>query len=168
MRSPSAGRAAALALRTKGHIHQQACRKCGHRNAAFRDDVAFDELARSAPATALVDAARSGTGRVADTFRDAHAHAAKSCDACHAPGACEVEVVLDHAAKVLVLSLVWSSTDHNGDDVAALKEAIVRLEDEIGALQAIDEQLRLQEERAAARGREHCSCFWQPRGLGSC
>ena len=55
-----------------------------------------------------------------------------------------------------------------GDDVAALKEAIVRLEDEIGALQAIDEQLRLQEERAAARGREHCSCFWQPRGLGSC
>ena len=35
-----------------------------HRNADFRDDVAFDELARSAPAAALVHAALSGTGRV--------------------------------------------------------------------------------------------------------
>ena len=42
------------------------------------------------------------------------------------------------------------------------------LEDEIGHLQAIDEQLRLQEEHAAARGREHCSCFWQPKALGGC
>ena len=54
------------------------------------------------------------------------------------------------------------------DDVAALKESIVALEDEIGHLQAIDEQLRLQEEHAAARGREHCSCFWQPKPLGGC
>ena len=69
-------RAAALALRTRGHIHQQACRKCGHRNADFRDDVAFDELARSAPAAALVHAARSDGGSVADVFREAHAHAA--------------------------------------------------------------------------------------------
>ena len=53
-------------------------------------------------------------------------------------------------------------------DVAALKESIVALEDEIGHLQAIDEQLRLQEEHAAARGREHCSCFWQPKPLGGC
>ena len=111
---------AASALRTKGHIHQRACVKCGKRNEDFREDVAFDELARSAPATALVDAARSGTGRVADTFRDAHAHAAKSCDACHAPAACEVDVILDHAAKALVLSLAWYSTDQEGDDVAAL------------------------------------------------
>ena len=119
-------RGAALALRTRGHIHQQACRKCGHRNADFRDDVAFDELARSAPAAALVHAARSGTGRVADTFRDAHAHAAKSCDACHAPAACEVDVILDHAAKALVLSLAWYSTDQEGDDVAALLELVWR------------------------------------------
>ena len=100
--------------------------KCGKRNEDFREDVAFDELARSAPATALVDAARSGTGRVADTFRDAHAHAAKSCDACHAPAACEVDVVLDHAAKALVLSLAWYSTDQEGDDVAALLELVWR------------------------------------------
>ena len=58
-------RGAALALRTRGHIHQQACRKCGHRNADFRDDVAFDELARSAPAAALVHAALGGAGRLA-------------------------------------------------------------------------------------------------------
>ena len=115
-------RSAALALRTRGHIHQQACRKCGHRNADFRDDVAFDELARSAPAAALVHAARSDGGSVADVFRDAHAHAAKSCDACRAPGACEVDVVLEHAAKALVLSLAWYSTDQEGDDVAALLE----------------------------------------------
>ena len=86
----------------------------------------FDELARSAPATALVAAARSGTGRVADTFRDAHAHAAKSCDACHAPAACEVDVILDHAAKALVLSLAWYSTDQEGDDVASLLELVWR------------------------------------------
>ena len=119
-------RSAALALRTRGHIHQQACRKCGHRNADFRDDVAFDELARSAPAAALVHAARSDGGSVADVFRDAHAHAAKSCDACRAPGACEVDVVLDHAAKALVLSLAWYSTDQEGDDVAALLELVWR------------------------------------------
>ena len=40
-----------------------------------------------------------------------------------------------------------------GDDVAALKEAIVRLEDEIGALQAIDEQLRPGGARGRARAR---------------
>ena len=119
-------RGAALALRTRGHIHQQACRKCGHRNADFRDDVAFDELARSAPAAALVHAARSGTGRVADTFRDAHAHAAKSCDACHAPAACEVDVVLDQPTRVLVLSLAWYSTDQEGGDVASLLELVWR------------------------------------------
>ena len=117
---------AASALRTKGHIHQRACVKCGKRNEDFREDVAFDELARSAPATALVDAARSGTGRVADTFRDAHAHAAKSCDACHAPAACEVDVILDHAAKALVLSLAWYSTDQEGGDVASLLELVWR------------------------------------------
>ena len=119
-------RGAALALRTRGHIHQQACRKCGHRNADFRDDVAFDELARSAPAAALVHAARSDGGSVADVFRDAHAHAAKSCDACRAPAACEVDVVLDHAAKALVLSLAWYSTDQEGGDVAALLELVWR------------------------------------------
>ena len=126
-------RAAALALRTRGHIHQQACRKCGHRNADFRDDVAFDELARSAPAAALVHAALSGAGRlanvsgcVANVFRDAHAHAAKSCDACRAQGACEVDVVLDQPAKVLVLSLAWYSTDQEGGDVAALLELVWR------------------------------------------
>jgi hypothetical protein len=119
-------RGAALALRTRGHIHQQACRKCGHRNADFRDDVAFDELARSAPAAALVHAARSDGGSVADVFRDAHAHAAKSCDKCRAPGACEVDVVLEHAAKALVLSLAWYSTDQEGDDVAALLELVWR------------------------------------------
>ena len=119
-------RSAALALRTRGHIHQQACRKCGHRNADFRDDVAFDELARSAPAAALVHAARSDGGSVADVFREAHAHAAKSCDACRAPGACEVDVVLEHAAKALVLSLAWYSTDQEGDDVAALLELVWR------------------------------------------
>ena len=117
---------AASALRTKGHIHQRACVKCGKRNEDFREDVAFDELARSAPATALVDAARSGTGRVADTFRDAHAHAAKSCDACHAPAACEVDVVLDQPTRVLVLSLAWYSTDQEGGDVAALLELVWR------------------------------------------
>jgi hypothetical protein len=117
---------AASALRTKGHIHQRACVKCGKRNEDFREDVAFDELARSAPATALVDAARSGTGRVADTFREAHAHAAKSCDACHAPAACEVDVILDHAAKALVLSLAWYSTDQDGNDVTALLELVWR------------------------------------------
>ena len=105
---------------------QRACVKCGKRNEDFREDVAFDELARSAPATALVDAARSGTGRVADTFRDAHAHAAKSCDACHAPAACEVDVILDHAAKALVLSLAWYSTDQEGGDVASLLELVWR------------------------------------------
>ena len=126
-------RAAALALRTRGHIHQQACRKCGHRNADFRDDVAFDELARSAPAAALVHAARSGAGRVANVsgcvanvFRDAHAHAAKSCDACHAPAACEVDVVLDQPTRVLVLSLAWYSTDQEGGDVASLLELVWR------------------------------------------
>merc|ERR1712025_242701 len=119
-------RSAALALRTRGHIHQQACRKCGHRNADFRDDVAFDELARSAPAAALVHAALSGTGRVADTFRDAHAHAAKSCDRCHAPAACEVDVVLDQPTRVLVLSLAWYSTDQEGGDVASLLELVWR------------------------------------------
>ena len=119
-------RGAALALRTRGHIHQQACRKCGHRNADFRDDVAFDELARSAPAAALVHAARSDGGSVADVFREAHAHAAKSCDKCRAPGACEVDVVLEHAAKALVLSLAWYSTDQEGDDVAALLELVWR------------------------------------------
>ena len=120
-------RGAALALRTRGHIHQQACRKCGHRNADFRDDVAFDELARSAPAAALVHAARSDGGSVADVFRDAHAHAAKSsATTCRAPGACEVDVVLDHAAKALVLSLAWYSTDQEGDDVAALLELVWR------------------------------------------
>ena len=119
-------RAAALALRTRGHIHQQACRKCGHRNADFRDDVAFDELARSAPAAALVHAARSDGGSVADVFRDAHAHAAKSCDRCHTPAACEVDVVLDQPAKVLVLSLAWYSTDQQGGDVAALLELVWR------------------------------------------
>ena len=117
---------AASALRTKGHIHQRACVKCGKRNEDFREDVAFDELARSAPATALVDAARSGTGRVADTFRDAHAHAAKSCDACHAPAACEVDVVLDQPTRVLVLSLAWYSTDQEGGDVASLLELVWR------------------------------------------
>ena len=88
--------------------------------------MAFDELARAAPAAALVHAARSGTGRVADTFREAHAHAAKSCDACHAPAACEVDVILDHAAKALVLSLAWYSTDQDGNDVAALLELVWR------------------------------------------
>ena len=115
------------------HIHQQACRKCGHRNADFRDDVAFDELARSAPAAALVHAALSGAGRlanvsgcVANVFRDAHAHAAKSCDRCHTPAACEVDVVLDQPTRVLVLSLAWYSTDQEGDDVAALLELVWR------------------------------------------
>ena len=54
-----------------------------------------------------------------------------------------------------------------GDDVAALKEAIVRLEDEIGALQAIDEQLRLQEERAAPAARD-LQLLWQPRRPRRC
>ena len=117
---------AASALRTKGHIHQRACVKCGKRNEDFRDDVDFDELARSAPAAALVHAARSDGGSVADVFREAHAHAAKSCDACRAPGACEVDVVLEHAAKALVLSLAWYSTDQEGDDVAALLELVWR------------------------------------------
>ena len=52
--------------------------------------------------------------------------AAKSCDACRAPGACEVDVVLEHAAKALVLSLAWYSTDQEGDDVAALLELVWR------------------------------------------
>ena len=68
-------RSAALALRTRGHIHQQRPGSRGHRNADFRDDVAFDELARMAPAAALVHAARSDGGSVADVFREAHAHA---------------------------------------------------------------------------------------------
>ena len=118
-------RAAAKALRTMGHIHQLACVKCKKRNEDFRDDVAFDELARSAPAAALVYAAQSD-GCVADVFREAHAHAAKSCDACRAPGACEVDMVLEHAAKALVLSLAWYSTDQEGDDVAALLELVWR------------------------------------------
>ena len=117
---PGGGRAA---TRRPGEIRG---RKCGHRNADFRDDVAFDELARSAPAAALVHAARSDGGSVADVFREAHAHAAKSCDSCRAPGACEVDVVLDHAAKALVLSLAWYSTDQEGDDVAALLELVWR------------------------------------------
>ena len=118
--------AAATTLQTLGHIHQQACSKCGHRNEDFRKDVAFDELARSAPAADLVHAARSGGGRVADTFRDAHAHAAKSCDACHAAAACEVDVNLNQPAKLLVLSLAWYSTDQEGGDVAALLELVWR------------------------------------------
>ena len=57
--------------------------------------------------------------RIRSTFR-------KSCDACHAPAACEVDVILDHAAKALVLSLAWYSTDQEGDDVAALLELVWR------------------------------------------
>ena len=59
------------------------------------EDVAVDELAPSA-------GDRPGRGRrAADAYgsRSAHAHAAKWCDACHAPAACEVDVILDHAAK---------------------------------------------------------------------
>ena len=48
------------------------------------------------------------------------------CDACRAQGACEVDVVLEHAAKALVLSLAWYSTDQEGDDVAALLELVWR------------------------------------------
>ena len=69
----------------------------------------------------------AASSHAADVFRDdAHADAAKSCDACHAPGACDVEVVLDHAAKVLVLSLAVVLDDHNGNDVAALLELVWR------------------------------------------
>merc|ERR1711938_223357 len=39
---------------------------------------------------------------------------------------CEVDVVLDHAAKALVLSLAWYSTDQEGGDVAALLELVWR------------------------------------------
>ena len=49
----------------------------------------------------------------------------KSSTSACAPGACEVDVVLDHAAKALVLSLAWYSTDQEGDDVAALLDADV-------------------------------------------
>ena len=35
-------------------------------------------------------------------------------------------MVLDHAAKALVLSLAWYSTDQEGDDVAALLELVWR------------------------------------------
>jgi len=44
----------------------------------------------------------------------------------HAPRACEVNVVLERAAKALVLSLAWYSTDQEGDDVAALLELVWR------------------------------------------
>ena len=57
---------------------------------------------------------------------DYDAHAAKSCDACHAPAACEVDVILDHAAQALVLSLAWYSTDQEGGDVASLLELVWR------------------------------------------
>ena len=45
---------------------------------------------------------------------------------CHAPAACEVDVVLDQPTRVLVLSLAWYSTDQEGGDVAALLELVWR------------------------------------------
>ena len=50
-------RAAALALRTRGHIRHQACVVCDHRN----EDLHWDELARSAPAAALIYAAAAAS-----------------------------------------------------------------------------------------------------------
>ena len=38
----------------------------------------------------------------------------------------KVDVILDHAAKALVLSLAWYSTDQEGNDVAALLELVWR------------------------------------------
>ena len=64
---------AASALRTKGHIHQRACVKCGKRNEDFRRRRGLRELAtRSAPRPEASWTPREAARRpVADTFRDA-------------------------------------------------------------------------------------------------
>ena len=99
---------AALAFRTKGKIHQGACYKCKKRNDDALDNLAIDELARSAPAAAIAVASKFGSPEDVETiYRNAHAHAAKSCDHCHRPMACKVDLQLQTTARALVLSCGW-------------------------------------------------------------
>ena len=100
--------------------------KCGKRNEDFREDVAFDELARSAPATALVDAARSGTGRVAAlSAARTRTRPSRATRVTRRPRA-KSTWSWTTPAKALVLSLAWYSTDQDGNDVAALLELVWR------------------------------------------
>ena len=107
------------ALRTRGRVSQQACRRCGHFNDDFVDDVELNELARSAPAAALVHAAETN-GSLERVYLEAHAHAPKTCDKCRAPQACDVDVLLEQSARALVLSVGWPSSNVSSDDVLAL------------------------------------------------
>ena len=107
------------ALRTQGRVSQQACRRCGHFNDDF-NDVELNELARSAPAAALLHAAENN-GSLERVYLEAHAHAPKTCDACRAPQACDVDVLLEQSARALVLSVGWpSASQASPDDVLAL------------------------------------------------
>ena len=90
------------------------------------DDAPLDELARSAPAHCLVRAAETGES-LERAYRDAHAHAPKSCDACHAPSACDVDVLLERSALALVLSVGWpSASPAQSDDALALLSFVGR------------------------------------------
>ncbi|KAH8096259.1 hypothetical protein JL720_3620 [Aureococcus anophagefferens] len=113
------GRVARGRARTKGRIAQAACAACGASNG--EKPIKLSELARSATASAIVHAAKTGRARsLEDVYREAHRHAGKSCDASGAPGACAVVHDLDKVAKALVLSVAWFSTDQDAADVRAL------------------------------------------------
>ncbi|KAK7230506.1 hypothetical protein SO694_00177040 [Aureococcus anophagefferens] len=113
------GESPAAVLRTKGRIAQAACAACGASNG--EKPIKLSELARSATASAIVHAAKTGRARsLEDVYREAHRHAGKSCDACGAPGACAVVHDLDKVAKALVLSVAWFSTYQDAGDVRAL------------------------------------------------
>ena len=107
-------------------MRQERCVACNHQN-ADATCVAVDELARSAPAAALVLAARTDApDNVEEVYRSAHAHAAKSCDNCHAQSACKVDLHIKKRPRALVLSVGWFATDADPDEVTSLCRFVER------------------------------------------
>ena len=52
----------------------------------------------------------------------AHAHTAKSCDACHAPKACAVSQTLSRCASTLILGITWTGIDRSRGDVLSVMD----------------------------------------------
>jgi len=122
---------AADALTSVGRITQAPCKKCGASNSDGVDEQVV-EYARDAPATQLKHAKNKykHKARLDTVYRTAHNHSSKSCDACHARGACAVTHTLAKCASTLVLAVAWTGTDRSKGDVHSVMDlALTGLKD---------------------------------------
>ena len=121
--SDASTKSAASTLTSVGRITQAPCSKCGKSNSDAVDEQVL-EYARSAPATKLKQArvAYKRGAHLAPVYLLAHAHTAKSCDACHAPKACAVSQTLSRCASTLILGITWTGIDRSRGDVLSVMD----------------------------------------------